>query len=71
MLILTRKIGESLKIGQLEDVLQGPVTVSVLGIKGGQVRIGVEAQRNVRVDREEIRERVDKRAVLSSLSMTG
>ncbi len=59
MLILTRKVGESLKIGDCEDILEGPVTVTVLAVKGGQVRIGVEAQRNIRVDREEIRQRVD------------
>ncbi len=60
MLILTRRVGESLKIGQLEDVLEGPVTVTVLGVNGNQVRIGVEAQRNLRVDREEIRHRIDR-----------
>lgn len=60
MLILTRRVGESLKIGQFEDLLEGPVTVTVLAVKGGQVRIGVEAQKNVRVDREEIRQRVDR-----------
>ncbi|AQA18212.1 hypothetical protein BST95_08170 [Halioglobus japonicus] len=59
MLIVTRRIGESLKIGQLEDVLEGPVTVTVLGMKGNQVRIGIDAQRSMRVDREEIRERID------------
>ena len=58
MLILTRRVGESLKIGQFEDMLEGPVTVTVLGVKGNQVRIGVEAQRNIRVDREEIRHRI-------------
>lgn len=63
MLILTRRVGESLKIGQLEDMLDGPVTVTVLGVKGGQVRIGVQAQRNIRVDREEIRERIMNEAV--------
>lgn len=48
MLILTRRVGESLIIG--EDV-----TVSVLAVKGNQVRIGIDAPKNVRVDREEIR----------------
>ena len=60
MLILTRRVGESLKIGQLEDILDGPVTVTVLGFKGGQVRIGVEAPKNLRIDREEIRQRIDE-----------
>ncbi len=60
MLILTRRVGESLKIGQLEDILDGPVTVTVLGVKGRQVRIGVEAPESLRIDREEIRQRIDE-----------
>lgn len=47
MLILTRKIGESLMI-------YDNITVTVLGVKGTQVRIGVDAPRNVTVHREEI-----------------
>ncbi|MDP2763139.1 MAG: carbon storage regulator CsrA [Enterobacteriaceae bacterium] len=47
MLILTRKIGESLMIGD-------NVTVTVLGVKGTQVRIGVNAPKEVTVHREEI-----------------
>ncbi|HIH2762333.1 MAG TPA: carbon storage regulator CsrA [Candidatus Azoamicus sp.] len=47
MLILTRKIGESLMIGD-------NVTVTVLGVKGTQVRIGVNAPKEVVVHREEI-----------------
>ncbi len=50
MLILTRRIGETLMIGS-------EVTVTVLGIKGNQVRIGVGAPVNVPVDREEIYQR--------------
>ena len=50
MLILTRRIGETLMIG--EDV-----TVTVLGVKGSQVRIGVNAPKDVAVHREEIYER--------------
>jgi carbon storage regulator len=46
-LILTRKIGEKLMIGD-------DVTLTVLGISGNQVRIGVEAPKSVAVDREEI-----------------
>jgi len=60
MLILTRKLGECLKIGELGDVLDGPVTVTVLETRGDQVRIGIAAQRDVRVDREEIRQRIDR-----------
>ena len=47
MLILTRKIGESLMIGD-------NVAVTVLGVKGTQVRIGVSAPREIAVQREEI-----------------
>ena len=53
MLILTRRLGETLMIGD-------GVTVTVLGIKGNQVRIGVNAPRDVPVHREEIFERIKR-----------
>ena len=62
MLIITRRVGESLKIGQLEDMLGGPVTVTVLRVQGDKVRIGIDAPRNIRVDREEIRAKIDAEA---------
>jgi carbon storage regulator len=51
MLILTRRVGESIKIG--EDV-----TVTVLAVKGNQVRVGIAAPKNVAVHREEIYQRI-------------
>jgi len=53
MLILTRRVGETLMIGD-------SVTVTVLGVKGNQVRVGVSAPKDVAVHREEIYERIQK-----------
>ncbi len=53
MLILTRRVGETVVIGD-------DVTVTVLGVKGNQVRLGVNAPREVAVHREEIFERIQR-----------
>jgi carbon storage regulator len=56
MLILTRRVGETVVIGN-------DVTVTVLGVKGNQVRLGVNAPREVAVHREEIFERIKREQV--------
>lgn len=53
MLILTRRVGETLMVGD-------EVTVTVLGVKGNQVRIGVNAPKDVAVHREEIYQRIQR-----------
>ena len=53
MLILTRRVGEKLVIGE-------NVTVTVLGVKGNQIRIGIDAPQEVQVHREEIFQRILK-----------
>ena len=56
MLILTRRVGESLMIGD-------EVTVTVLGVKGNQVRIGVRAPEKIPVHREEVFRRIQTAVV--------
>lgn len=53
MLILTRRIGESLNIGD-------EIKITLLGIKGNQVRIGIDAPRHVEVHREEIYDKIKR-----------
>lgn len=61
MLILTRRVGETLCVGD-------DITVTVLGVKGNQVRIGVNAPKEVEVHREEIKQRIDKERALKAVS---
>ena len=61
MLILTRRVGETVVIGD-------DITVTVLGVKGGQVRIGVNAPKEVAVHREEIYERVKREQLTGEVS---
>ena len=53
MLILTRRVGETITIGD-------DITVTILGVKGNQVRVGVGAPRDVAVHREEIYRRINE-----------
>lgn len=53
MLILTRRVNESLKVGD-------DVTLTVLGIRGGQIRIGIDAPRDVAVHRQEVFEKIQQ-----------
>jgi carbon storage regulator len=62
MLILTRRAGEALRIGD-------DIEVTVMAVNGSQVRIGINAPRDVAVDREEIAER--KRRDREALATTG
>lgn len=51
MLILTRKVGETVMVGD-------DVTLTVLGVKGNQVRLGINAPRHIQVHREEIYQKI-------------
>jgi len=53
MLILTRRVGETLNIGE-------NITVTVLAVNGNQVRLGTDAPKDVKVNRQEIHERIQK-----------
>jgi carbon storage regulator len=65
MLILTRKVGETIMIGD-------EVTVTIVGINtGNQVRVGINAPKNVAVNREEVHERIQREQRSSELATSG
>jgi len=53
MLVLTRNVGETVKIGE-------EVSVIILGVNGNQVRVGIEAPKSIAVHREEVYERIKR-----------
>lgn len=61
MLILTRRVGETVSIGD-------EVTVTVLGVKGNQIRLGINAPKTVAVHREEIYDRIKREKGTSRIS---
>ncbi|MBF0428438.1 MAG: carbon storage regulator CsrA [Magnetococcales bacterium] len=63
MLILTRRIGESLNIGD-------EIKITLLGIKGNQVRIGIDAPRDVEVHREEIYDKIKRETRKANTKMS-
>lgn len=64
MLVLTRRVGETVVVGT-------EVTFTVLGVKGNQVRVGIDAPREVSVHREEIFERIQREQQTESLTEAG
>ena len=59
MLILTRRVGESV-------IIDDTITVAVLGVKGNQIRLGIDAPKNIPVHREEIYKRIVKEQSLNN-----
>lgn len=57
MLILTRRVGETI-------VINDDINITVLGVKGNQVRLGIDAPKEVSVNREEIHERIQREKII-------
>jgi len=62
MLVYSRKAGESTIVGEGDDA----VRVMVLGVDGGRVRLGFDGPKRIRIDREEIRQRIDGERLATS-----
>ncbi len=54
MLVLSRKKDEKILIGKKGDTLTAPIEIMVVETRGDKVRLGIEAQKDIRVDREEV-----------------
>lgn len=63
MLILTRRTGETINIGN-------NITVTVLGVKGNQVRLGINAPKEIPVHREEVAERIEREKQNAAIRQT-
>lgn len=59
MLVLSRRLGETIVIGKPGDVLTSTIEITVLGVSGNQTRMGISAQKNMSVHREEVAKRIE------------
>ncbi len=59
MLVLSRQRGEKIVIGQAGDTLTEPIVINAVDIRPDKVRLGIDAQRDIRVHRQEVIERIE------------